>query len=224
MNSTRLPWMSLQPRLRRQHKFGRHLQKFNLAKVQFGKSSIFQVGSWIQEKSFAPGAGEFPGAGDEAAGGAAEISFLLVVIVYVLNSIYHDKCLNLWQQVWWAGVGWAELSLTHQLRCLHRPCSVPCLLSSVISIIFFDVFISASSSTWNALAAQAQVLQLRPFQLPNCFLSKWSCYFLSASSVFGMFLWVSWIMFPPTLTDSFRSSLWYNCSHLRPSGNQICQL
>ena len=64
-------------------------------KVQFGKSSIFQVGSWIQEKSFAPGAGEFPGAGDEAAGGAAEISFLLVVIVYVLNSIYHYKCLNL---------------------------------------------------------------------------------------------------------------------------------
>ena len=70
------------------------------SKVQFGKSSIFQAGSWIQEKSFAPGAGEFPGAGDDAAGGAAEISsycyfhfiiaaaaYMLVVIVYVLNSM-----------------------------------------------------------------------------------------------------------------------------------------
>ena len=65
------------------------------------------------------------------------VACLLVVIVYVLNSIYHDKCLNLWQQVWWAGVGWAELSLTHQLRCLRRPCSVPFVLSSVISIIFY---------------------------------------------------------------------------------------
>ena len=44
------------------------------SKVQFGKSSIFQVGSWIQEKSFAPGAG------DEAAGGAAD-SFLLLLLV-----------------------------------------------------------------------------------------------------------------------------------------------
>ena len=52
------------------------------SKVQFGKSSIFQAGSWIQEKSFAPGAGEFPGAGDEAAGGAADSFLLLLLLVF----------------------------------------------------------------------------------------------------------------------------------------------